>query len=174
MGEGISDGDIQLAWAAGLFEGEGCISYKKGSRKNSPGYCLPRISLTSTDRDVIDRFCRVVGAGNVRDIKRKNAPSHWKKAWRWEANGKSAVDIMEAIYPLLGERRRARWGEVKDLMGENIARYQPPATCTVAGCDDPGYSRKMCHRHYRQWHYRTGGKVQEDHRYNEHRKIYTP
>lgn len=46
----------QVAWAAGLFEGEGCVT-KAGGRVN--------LRVTSTDQDVLEQFAAFVGAGKV-------------------------------------------------------------------------------------------------------------
>ncbi len=46
----------EIAWAAGLFEGEGCIT-KNG---NSPA-----LRLNSTDEETVIRFQRIIGAGAV-------------------------------------------------------------------------------------------------------------
>ena len=45
-----------LAWAAGLFEGEGHLRLNKG---------YPVIAITSIDRELLDRFASVVGFGTV-------------------------------------------------------------------------------------------------------------
>ena len=47
----------EMAWAAGLFEGEGSLAL--GQRGNV------RLSIASTDRDVIDRFRAAIGTGRL-------------------------------------------------------------------------------------------------------------
>lgn len=42
-----------LAWAAGLFEGEGTVTITRSGRR---GYTRPLVCLTSTDREVVDFF----------------------------------------------------------------------------------------------------------------------
>ncbi len=97
------------AWAAGLFEGEGCITVQRQrGRKNHP-----RLQLNMTDEDTVRRFHRVVGSGAVRF---KPATDDVRKdQWAWVSACLGARTIMEWMYPMLGDRRRARWREVKEI-----------------------------------------------------------
>lgn len=86
------------SWASGLFEGEGSISI--GPRGG-------RLSLGMKDRDVVERFAVVAGAGHVRMDKRPN-PRH-SDIWRWEVSAwGDRKRILEAMLPYLGERRSER------------------------------------------------------------------
>ena len=87
----------QVAWAAGLFEGEGTFSFSQQRA---------RASMASTDEDVLRRFVEVVGVGGVGHIAPRKP--HHKPAWQWWANGEDAEAVFELIGPWLGERRLAR------------------------------------------------------------------
>jgi hypothetical protein len=51
----------QVAWAAGLFEGEGCWNaYRRES-----GKIQMQARLGMTDRDVVERFAQIVGYGSI-------------------------------------------------------------------------------------------------------------
>lgn len=95
----------ELAWAAGLFEGEGCI----GSTK-SDNY--PRLTLSTTDEDTIRRFHAAVGGfGNVGAP--FWAPLSTKPVWRWTACKFEHVQaIVVFLWYGLGDRRRAKAIEV--------------------------------------------------------------
>ena len=86
-----------IAWAAGLYEGEGsCHIDKRGSAF---------VSLTSTDLDVVEKFQRIVGAGRIYgyDEKRKET---YKRAYKWRTTKKSeAANVLAMLLPYLGERR---------------------------------------------------------------------
>jgi hypothetical protein len=85
-----------IAWAAGLFEGEGCISH---TTKN-----LPRLYIGMTDKDVIERFVKIVDFGKITTRIRKN-PEH-KPQWIWQIQKASEVNrILMMFLPYLGERR---------------------------------------------------------------------
>lgn len=104
--------DLDLAWAAGLFEGEGCISMRREGRKRLS------VTLSSSDEDVVRRFYEVVGVGTVLGPYRpSNAKPHYKDFWRWSADGPNALQLMSrsAFVSFLGERRTSRLNEV---MGE--------------------------------------------------------
>jgi hypothetical protein len=55
--------DSEIAWAAGLFEGEGsCYGTVRSDRYNTRRI---RMNLRMTDQDVVERFAKVVGVGSV-------------------------------------------------------------------------------------------------------------
>src|SRR3990167_8425089 len=54
------DRERSYAWAAGLYEGEGC--FYKGKLTNGH---TPRLQIRMTDREPLDRFVAVVGSGKV-------------------------------------------------------------------------------------------------------------
>jgi hypothetical protein len=94
----------QLAWAAGLFEGEGWFT-------RSSGY--PLAAIRSTDRDVIERFRDVMGRGTVDP--RNKGPGN-KVQWHWQTQGHVNVSRFgELIGPWLGERRRRQLAAVLAL-----------------------------------------------------------
>lgn len=67
---------VELAWAAGLFEGEGsCFARKKDS-----GHHYIELSLASTDEDVLRRFHDAVGVGTVHGPRK--LPGR-KPIWTW-------------------------------------------------------------------------------------------
>lgn len=87
-----------IAWAAGLFEGEGCITT---ANKN------PRLSLGSTDLDVLEKFLSVVGVGKI--SKGIRSPIATKDIWVWRtAQFEYVQAVLAAFWPWLCSRRRAR------------------------------------------------------------------
>jgi len=48
--------EVERAWAAGIFEGEDTITM-------SGSFFSPRLKLSMTDFDVIERFHEIVGCG---------------------------------------------------------------------------------------------------------------
>ena len=99
--------DIQ--WAAGLFEGEGCVS---GSR--TKGHWYPRIQLAMTDLDTVERFRDVVGGGSI--TVRQPAQPNRKVQYCWCQSGWAFFDYFTDLFEhRLGERRRARIAEVRAI-----------------------------------------------------------
>jgi hypothetical protein len=93
-----------LAWFAGLFEGEGCISIDKRSTVN--------LRIGMTDRDVIEKIHRIFPCNGI-SIKQQqsrlpsgNLP---KPVYHWNACASEQVrTILELLLPWLGERRATR------------------------------------------------------------------
>lgn len=97
----IMDMDTQLAWLAGIIEGEGCISIK--SRPNQKNALMVRVKMT--DEDIIQRVANLFGT-SYRSV--APAQAHWKTQYSTEITGKRAANLMKMISPLLGRRRKER------------------------------------------------------------------
>lgn len=90
--------DVEIAWAAGLIEGEGCFTLH--SKRH------PYFLLDMCDLDVLEKFNKIFPQTNLRgpyvDIKR---PDH-KTRYRVDAFGPKCIEIMDAVYPYMGSRRK--------------------------------------------------------------------
>jgi hypothetical protein len=98
----------ELAWAAGLFEGEGSF-FLTTIRKNGKEYVYPTAALRMTDEDSVLRFQRIIGFGTVhsRDFKDHPKYSHYKKSFVWRANGFERTQAVAAfLWSGLGKRRK--------------------------------------------------------------------
>lgn len=98
--------EAQIAWAAGLFEGEGCISIKppQGAR-HMPSI---RLNISMTDEDVLVRFREAVGCGGVVRLRRPALPGK-KAVYSWDIGNRTEVArLLEAFLPWFGERRAAK------------------------------------------------------------------
>jgi len=104
----ISRFQADLAWAAGLFEGEGSFSLQRN--KKYPQWVYPRATLSTSDLDVLQRFQKIMGFGKIyAQARRRND----KQLWVWNAGRKHHVfATISALFPLLGERRQAKAAEV--------------------------------------------------------------
>lgn len=90
-----------LAWAAGLFEGEGTITISK-----SREYTRPHVSVTSTDIEVIEFFASRWPA----EIKHREPGGNARRAFVWYVgNATGARQFVNDILPhLRTERVRAK------------------------------------------------------------------
>lgn len=95
--------ETELAWAAGLFEGEGCILADEKAPRGRPRV---RLYLSSTDLDVVKRFQRILGVGSIRPHSRPEP--QYKDLWAWQISGKAVEAPLRALLPWLAERRTAR------------------------------------------------------------------
>lgn len=102
----------ELAWAGGLFEGEGSfVCYKLPNRRDS--YRVV-VVMPSTDKDVLDTFCNVMGFGKVRGPYK---PSNGNKnRYVWEVqNFRECLKAAELLYPYLHSRRSEKADELIKL-----------------------------------------------------------
>lgn len=94
---------LDIAWAGGLFEGEGSASIVSGSRQ-------PSLQLVTTDEDVIVRFAEIVGRGTVRYYERQEN----KDIWQWSVQSKADVlHVANLLTPYLGQRRTMQMAKVR-------------------------------------------------------------
>jgi hypothetical protein len=100
----------ELAWAGGLFEGEGCFYLQV----NKTGQPRSKAVLSMTDEDVVRRFASAVGLGKVLGPYRHRQPQY-KAHWDWCVTGLEDVQAIAAmLWQGLGVRRRARAVQVLD------------------------------------------------------------
>ena len=110
-----------LAWLAGLIEGEGYLGIIHGRG-------VVRVAMT--DADVVDHLQAVSGVGLVRDLPRRAA--HHKPVRSWTVQREASVPgLLLAVTPLLGSRRRIRASEILTLHGIGT----PDALALTPGSD---------------------------------------
>lgn len=99
-----------LAWLAGLYEGEGCLVRKHDTRNDTVSW---ELSISSTDEDVIRRAHAVARVGSINFIKRQKP--HWSDKYRWRVSKRDHIArVINEIIDQLGIRRRVR---VEEFLG---------------------------------------------------------
>lgn len=92
-----------LAWLAGLFEGEGNVSVREQSHKGRAPVPQYLIGLSSTDEDVIRRAITIAGVGRLYGP----YATGFKPIWHWKIGVRHhAMAFLFAIFPWLGSRRK--------------------------------------------------------------------
>lgn len=104
----LSMSPVDLAWLAGLLEGEGCFMLTRLSKEQLGTYRYPLIRLGMVDQDVIERAHSLTGFGTV---SHQYPPSHRARqvqpTWVWAVSRtKEALLLMRTLYPHMGARRR--------------------------------------------------------------------
>jgi hypothetical protein len=113
--------DIEIAWAAGLFEGEGCFTCRRREGLWPAFVCC----LQMTDEDVVRRFAAVVGHGSVYERIDRRPPR--RPTYAWSVTGQTAEAVAELLMPHLGARR----SQTARLL---IEQCRPPVTiCAACG-----------------------------------------
>src|SRR4051812_28853662 len=114
--------DIEIAWAAGILEGEAWF----GSGGNSA-----RLSLAMVDRDIVDRIVAIFELRESRPVHPPKDRPNRQLQWGAYAHGREALAVMRTVLPYLGERRAAKVRQVEALMAE---KYDP-RPCAECGAD---------------------------------------
>lgn len=112
---------VMVAWAAGLYEGEGTARAKEHSHR--PGQYTGYARIKMTDIEPIQKFHEVMGFGNF------NGPYEGtnKPFWEWSANGWEALNsLLELFRPFLSPRR------IEQL--EFALQKRPPARTFAPPC----------------------------------------
>ena len=113
----VTQHDLDVAWAAGLFEGEGCWFWHRraDSKARGRGSLTGKAQLSMTDEDVVRRFAAVVGFGNIVFMPIRG--NMQKPQWRWTAQAARDVRSLSAMFaPYAGNRRAAKAAEVLAAM----------------------------------------------------------
>jgi hypothetical protein len=116
----------QIAWLAGLLEGEGSFGMWNGSN-------APYIQLAMSDGDVVMKAAALMQS-SVRRYESRD--SNRKTMWHTRTHGTRAVGWMLSVYLFMGERRQARIREVMQawLSSPHLPRAirgngRQPASC---------------------------------------------
>jgi hypothetical protein len=90
----IPASELEAAWCAGFFDGEGCIVIALVHRTTH----VLTISLANSNQGAIRKMEQVLG-GKVYDRPRQQA--HYRDQWRWHATGDEAAVILQRLLPYL-------------------------------------------------------------------------
>lgn len=107
----------QLAWAAGVFDGEGWASSARYNRKTGGRTATLVIGVGQAHRGLLDRFQVAVGIGNV------TGPTKSRKTqmWAFRAHGFESVQaIFAMLYPWLGSIKRA---QIQAVLNDALANW---------------------------------------------------
>jgi hypothetical protein len=113
--------EIELAWAAGFFDGEG--------NSNSSGRTFA-MRISQVHREVLDRFCAAVGAGKVYGpypAKQENR----QPQYRYEVAGLSARQVYEKLRPFLGTVKKEQADKAAAWYDATITRHCIPPNTRV-------------------------------------------
>ncbi len=133
---------LEIAWLAGLLEGEGCFSYQ----------CSPGIRIGLTDKDIVERVANNLGHHIRGPYKYRinNKPVYYTEIW-----GSAAIGWMMTLYDFLGERRKQK---IKEIIARwKIAKTKAHrlGTARNISCSHLGkrhYAHGLCRNCYqKQW-----------------------
>lgn len=95
-----------IEWAAGLFEGEGSITFGKiKERSNSWRF---QLTMSMSDKDVLEAFAKAVNCGKVLGPYPGQRDGH-KERYNWHVqNSRDCLFVIGQLYPYLGKRRKEK------------------------------------------------------------------
>lgn len=123
---------IDVAWLAGLFEGEGSVGIYDGKA---------RMTIRMTDRDVIERVHGFFPYNSIQVVNPKPVRAEYnqpKTQYAWRLSRREHITtVLELILPFLGERRSAKAREVLDYYAgrplQQPGDYQRAKTHCIRG-----------------------------------------
>lgn len=87
-----------LAWAAGLADGEGCISGTFNARYKFVSF---EFSVANTNLAAVEEFQRIVGTGTVKRSAMIKAGVSYRPIYTWRARGRKAQASAHLLLPWL-------------------------------------------------------------------------
>lgn len=111
---------VDIAWAAGLYEGEGSFG----------AYPYPIACLVSTDQDVIERFAQIVGVGALTAPRIRISALGNKPQYEWRAQSLESSQYTACLFwSHLGIRRKK---QIHDSLNHYKLTIKPKSGNTLA------------------------------------------
>lgn len=128
---------LEIAWAAGFFDGEGHVRVSKrstyrtvsGEHRTYNHNCAPVIQLAQNEKSLLTRFNKSVdGKGRISGPYQTKGTNnvHWRLTVHREAD---VISIMELLWPHLSKPKRDQWRKVQADI--RLARKTWNVTITV-------------------------------------------
>lgn len=118
---------VELAWAAGFFDGEGSTHVSH----SSPTTAQIVMKVSQAYHEPLNRFCKAVGLGKVRGPYKKPNPKH-RDYYTWSVGSQSDVRAVgEKLWPYLCSPKREQL----------IQAFHHFLQTPHPGIGAPGYSR---------------------------------
>tara|TARA_X000001382_G_C3056472_1_gene142857 strand:- start:30 stop:464 length:435 start_codon:yes stop_codon:yes gene_type:complete len=94
-----------IAYIAGLFDGEGCVTCKKKPTKRPDrkgkiyNQWYIRCEISMTDKEVISWLHETLGFGWSAEKRYSKRPKNYKRQWRWCCGYRDALTFAKLIWP---------------------------------------------------------------------------
>lgn len=95
-----------IAWLAGLLEGEASFMLRRGNAK---------IGIQMTDRDVVERAANLLGVTIGLHSRQPKGKTTYLPVFHLAVHGIKAIAWMMTLYTFMGERRQAK---IAQILGE--------------------------------------------------------
>lgn len=91
---------MNIYWAAGLFDGEGCVTTLFPKRKQV------RLEINMVHKPTLELFSKIVGGKVVRSYSKSTHSIKRKTQWRWRVVDTEAVRVAKLLAPICSEKAR--------------------------------------------------------------------
>lgn len=92
---------VELAWAAGILDGEGCIHFSVFQPPNRPSAKYRVIvTIQMVHLPTLEKIQEMLG-GTVRPIDRKANKGNRRDIWRWTVTCREAGEVLTLLLPYL-------------------------------------------------------------------------
>ena len=100
-------GPKSIDWAAGLFEGEGCIHRRTDKKHHKSPW---RLSLEMTDKGTVEDFHKTLNTGTMSGpVHPPSRKDYHKSTWIWRASSRAdVITVLNYFLPLLGYNRKKK------------------------------------------------------------------
>jgi hypothetical protein len=119
--------EIELAYIAGVMDGEGCVTILRQKFPRKFQYRLFLV-VSNTNEEVIRYLHNILGCGAVHPLRRTQKRDTHMDVWQWQASFSDAYSVLTALYPYLIVKRRDALiaMEFYKLPPNNYARIPDP------------------------------------------------
>jgi hypothetical protein len=109
---------LDISWAAGILEGEGCFSFHR--RKDRPNVYSCAIHCEMTDQDTINSLQKILGVGNI-CFRTNEERGNRKPSWIFSIQKREDVfDTLIKILPYLHTRRSEKIKPMFDYLEDKL------------------------------------------------------
>ena len=130
--------EVDAAYIAGLFDGEGCITYKQYMRKRPhnkkpyPTWQI-RLEIAMTDKSILIWVNEMLGVGTVGEKRYKTKYTKgWKKQWRWRCSHRDAFKVCCLLFPYA----HVKLGEIQKIIQHYSERKLKVMNDNVVSLDE--------------------------------------
>lgn len=118
--------NIELAYIAGFFDGEGCIYVVKMVGNKNPGYSLKLEINQRLDNDSILYYIQSKFGGNIHH---KRPSFNSNRHTRWSIHGDLAIAVLKQLLPYLKIKKlqaevAISYNDVTDSLGKEAIRLR--------------------------------------------------
>lgn len=144
----------EIAWIAGLLEGEGCFKVTKK-------FQIPMITIGMTDRDTIEKARSILG-GNSGIHERNGLKDNHKRIYVFSVSpSRLAIEWMQLLYPFMGERRKSKISEIINIYELKPKRSDGVKCAKGHVFEEVGYFINNRGTKYCKICHREAGKIQQ-------------